>query len=104
MHQKTHVDLIRMLEKIPGVCKVYFSPPSGIHMKYPCVVLNYENDSDEYADNIPYIEARRYTATVIDEDPFSEIPFHLKKSIPYASMDRPFIADGLNHYVYTIIY
>lgn len=82
----------------------YFQPPADIEMSYPCFVYNYTNDQDTFADNIHYQESKRYTVTVIDEDPDSEIPNKLKKRLPYCTSDRNFVVDGLNHFVYTLFY
>lgn len=81
----------------------YFGPPSDNQMLYPCIRYNYTNDLDEFADNIHYKSSRRYTVTVIDEDPDSEIPNRLKE-IPYCTSDRNFAVDGLNHFVHTLYY
>lgn len=79
----------------------YFEPPDNIEIKYPCIVYKYVNDLDDYADNLHYNSARRYTVTVIDDDPDSKIPARLK-SIPYCSSDRNFTYDGLRHFVFTL--
>lgn len=81
----------------------YFEPPSGTQIYYPCIVYNYTNDDDDFADNIHYRESKRYTITIIDEDPDSKIPNRLKK-LPYCSSDRNFSNDGLSHFVYTLFY
>ena len=47
-------------------------------MNYPCIVYNTNNDTD-FADNIHYRESKRYTVTIIDDDPDSRIPNRLKK-------------------------
>lgn len=88
---------------LDGEDHCYFEPPSDIEMKYPCIVYNYVNDLDEYADNIHYKSSRRYTITVIDEDPDSEIPSRLK-NLSYCMSDRNFASDGLSHFVYTLYY
>lgn len=82
----------------------YFQPPDGMYMSYPCFTYNYANDLDDFADNIHYRKSRRYTITVIDEDPDSKIPDKLIERFPYCSSDRNFAVDGLNHFVYTLYY
>lgn len=81
----------------------YFEPPADIEMKYPCIKYNYTNDLDDFADNIHYRSFRRYTVTIIDDDPDSKIPERFKK-LPYCSSDRNFASDGLSHFVYTLYY
>lgn len=81
----------------------YFEPPADIDMKYPCIVYNYTNDSDIFADNIHYQSSKRYTVTIIDDDPDSKIPNRMKE-LPYCTSDRNFASDGLNHFVFTLYY
>lgn len=81
----------------------YFQPPADFQMSYPCIVYNYVNDDDDFADNIHYRSSKRYTITIIDEDPDSKIPNRLK-DLPYCTSDRNFSIDGLNHFVYTLFY
>lgn len=81
----------------------YFQPPADLEMKYPCIRYNYTNDDDDFADNIHYRHSKRYTVTVIDEDPDSKIPDRLR-TLPYCTSDRNFAVDGLNHFVYTLYF
>lgn len=82
----------------------YFEPPADIQMKYPCIVYNHTNDQDDFADNIHYICSKRYTVTIVDEDPDSKIPNRLKNSLSYCTSDRNFASDGLSHFVFTLFY
>lgn len=82
----------------------YFQPPGNPEMKYPCIRYNYTNDLDVFADNIHYMSSKRYTVTIIDENPDSEIPNRLKNTFPYCTSDRNYAVDGLNHFVYTLYY
>lgn len=81
----------------------YFQPPGDPGMKYPCIKYNYTNEVVNFADNVHYKSSKRYTVTIIDEDPDSKIPSRLMK-LPYCTSDRNFCVDGLNHFVYTLYY
>lgn len=81
----------------------YFEPPADIQLQYPCIVYHHTNDRDDFADDKHYRKSKRYTVTIIDEDPDSEIPDRLKE-LPYCSSDRNFSVDGLSHFVYTLFY
>lgn len=81
----------------------YFQPPSDMQINYPCIIYNYTNDLDDFADNIHYRHSKRYTVTIIDEDPDSKIPSRMKE-IPYCTSDRNFAVNGLNHFVFTLYY
>lgn len=81
----------------------YFEPPTNTSMKYPCIVYNCTNDLDIFADNLHYLKNKRYSVTIIDDDPDSKIPNRLKE-LPYCTSDRNFDVDGLSHFVYTLFY
>lgn len=82
----------------------YFQPPADIQMYYPCIVYNHTNDLDDFADNLHYRHSKRYTITIIDEDPDTNIPEKLVQSFLYCTSDRNFDADGLHHSVFTLHY
>lgn len=82
---------------------VYFQPPNGLQMKYPCIVYQRDSADTTYADNRPYHIDKRYTITVIDRDPDSAIPDKVA-SLPLCTFDRFFPADNLNHDVYTLYF
>lgn len=81
----------------------YFSPPSTKRMKYPCIVYELSGIRSDFADNLSYRSAKRYTVTVIDENPDSEIPNQIL-NLPHCVFDRAFPSDGLNHFVFTLYY
>lgn len=90
-------------QSLNGEEHCYFEPPANISIKYPCIIYNYTNDLDDFADNIHYNSSKRYTITIIDSDPDSKIPSKLK-ALPYCTSDRNFSIDGLCHFVYTLFY
>lgn len=103
MVRRTRLELQAILETIPGVAKVYYSPPASVFMEYPCIRYELAGMTVRRADNIPYFGAKRYSVTLIDEDPDTEIPSHML-NIPFCSFDRAYVADGLMHFVYTLYF
>lgn len=89
---------------ILGNRNCYFVPPADAQIQYPCIIYEYVNDIDIFADNCHYVNARRYTVTIIDEDPDSKIPKRLIDNLPYCVSDRNFATEGLSHFVYTLYY
>jgi hypothetical protein len=81
----------------------YFQPPSNIQMQYPCIRYERSNSWTTHADNRQYAHKKQYQVTVIDRDPDSELPDRVE-ALPYCSFDRSYVADGLNHYVYTLFF
>lgn len=89
---------------LKSICDhVYFQPPASIHLEYPCIIYQRRNIDQQYADNIPYTQTKRYDVTVISKNPDDEIVDEVSK-IPSAVYDRFFTSDNLNHDVFNIYY
>lgn len=97
----TRLELHEELCNILGSRNVYFQPPASITLHYPCIVYSVNNVDNRQADNEIYNQNLQYMITVIDEDPDSEV-FHRMKRYRRARFVRPYVADNLNHYVFTI--
>lgn len=95
--------LDELLVDVLGSENVYFSPPSGAEMHYPCITYDLSGDKPTYADNIKYLNAKRYVVSVIDEDPDSKIADDILE-LPYCSFDRKFEVDNLNHFVFDLYF
>lgn len=95
------LELHEMLSNICSNCE--FEPPTGMQLEYPCIVYNRVNNLTEHANNTPYKIETRYTVTVIDPDPDSEIVPKMEL-LPKCTYDTHFENDGLVHDVFTIYY
>ena len=82
---------------------VYFQPPTGTEMQYPCIVYKIDADAAKFADNHPYSHCTGYLVTVIDSNPDSELPGKIA-DFPMSSFVTKFTSDDLNHTVYKIYY
>lgn len=82
---------------------VYFQPPINVELKYPCIIYKRDNADTKFSDDKPYDVRIRYMITVIDPDPDSDIPKKVS-SLPMSSYNRFYIADNLNHDVYTVFF
>jgi len=89
------------LLKTLGTNHVYFQPPSGFQMIYPCITYQVSNADTRFADNIPYRYKKRWQITVMDKDPDSSIPGKVA-SLPQCTFDRHFATNGLNHDVFVM--
>lgn len=86
------------------VCpNVYFAPPTGKQLEYPCIVYSRSYAKANFADNAPYILDTRYMLQVFDLDPDSEI-VHKVEQLPKCTYDRNFVSDNVNCDVFTIYY
>jgi hypothetical protein len=97
------LELQALLEALVGSRNVYFQPGTDIEMEYPCVVYTRSNIFARWANNFPYFRKDRYMLTVIDRDPDSVIVDKVA-GLPLCSYDRSFVADQLNHTVFTIYF
>lgn len=91
-----------------GSNSVYFQPPENIKMTYPAIVYELAGDRTDYADNLQYRQQRKYTVTIIDKNPDSDIFERFKNPfanpLDYCIFDRPFRSANLNHFVFTVYY
>lgn len=83
------------------VNNVYFQPPSGVTLVYPCIVYSMEYISSMKADNRGYIKHPTYKLTYIDTRPDSNIPEKIC-DMPNCRMSNTYTADGLYHYPFNI--
>lgn len=100
---KPRDDLQKLLAGLLGSGNVYFQPPESLKLRYPCILYERSGIRASSANNRQYMTHNRYTVTVIDEDPDSEIPGRVLR-LPYCSFDRHFTADNLNHDVFTLYF
>jgi hypothetical protein len=97
------LDLQTLLEELLGSEFVYFQPPPGFMMSYPCIVYNRSNIRTRFADDIPFIHMKQYTITAIYQDPDSDLPDKIA-NLPRCVFDRNFRSDNLNHDVFNILF
>lgn len=79
---------------------VYFQPPVDIEIQYPCIVYQLDGMPSDHANNGRYRFAMRFTVTLIDWEPDSDL-FEKVADLPYTAFDRFYAADDLNHFVFT---
>jgi len=99
----TRLELQTLLESIITSDNVYFQPPPGHLMSYPCIVYNRSKIRTIPADNAAYIKMKQYTVTVIDANPDSVIPDKII-ALPQCVFDRHFVSDNLNHDVFNLLF
>ena len=99
------LQLHEVLVGLLGSRNVYFQPPSTFKMNYPCVVYSFgeTNFKTNFANGILYNFRKVYKVTVIDSNSDTQIP-DLLLNLPYCRWERYFLADNLNHYVFTLHY
>lgn len=93
--------LIETFKEVLGNNNVYFQPPASVKMKYPAIVFSRKRIDNRHANNGVYLQSFGYEATVIDYEPDSEYVIKMSQ-LPNCKHDRPYVADGLYHDVFTI--
>lgn len=99
----SRLKLQTLFENILGSQNVYFQPPSSVEMKYPAIVYGLEDIENSFADDGVYLSKRKYSVTVIDEDPDSLIVGKVAM-LPTCRYNRHFESDNLNHDVFILHY
>ena len=97
------VDLHHKLEDLLGNRNVYYQPPTGLKLQYPCIIYNMSTAKDIHANDKIYRRLYRYTLTYISKNPDDPMR-DLIDDMQYCSFDRMFVSDNLYHFVYTIYY
>lgn len=80
---------------------VYFQPPTGTKISYPCIVYELERTNVRYADNAPYALHDEYSVKYITRDPDDPVRLELVY-LPLCSSERMYINDNLYHYPYRL--
>jgi len=96
-------DLQDILESLLESDKVYFQPPTGFKISYPCIIYGLNDITTEFADDKIYKHRVGYTVTHIDQNPDSLIPGKLL-TLPMCKFDRHYKADNLYHTSFVIYY
>ena len=81
--------------------KVYFQPPTGKNLVYPCIVYDLAKTNVKYADNAPYALYDLYSITYITRDP-DDLTRNQIIKMEMCSSDRIFASDNLYHYVFSL--
>ncbi len=85
-----------------GICKnVYYQPPTGKQLKYPCIVYQLEKPSVKFANNKMYNLKKIYDITVISKLPDPTEYTSVMQLLQNVSFENSFISDNLYHYKLT---
>lgn len=89
---------------ILGSRNVYFNPPESVRMQYDAIRYNLSGKDLKHANNKVYRITNKYEGVVITRDPDTTIPDELLSHFEMCSFGRPYVADNLNHYPFTLYY
>lgn len=97
----SRLELQTLLEELLGSRNVYFQPPESVKMKSPAIVYGLEDIENTFANDGVYLSQRKYSLTVIDEDPDSLIVGKVA-ALPTCQFNRHFESENLNHDVFIL--
>lgn len=100
----SRVTLHNELCRILGSRNVYFQAPESVKMEYDAIRYELGGKDLKRADNKIYKSINRYEGVIITRDPDTTIPDKLLANFEMCSFGRPYTADNLNHYPFTLYY
>lgn len=111
----SRLELQEELKTFLGSNNVYFEPPEGYKMSFPCIVYNFSGGDVLRANDTIHRFIKRYTVTYITSDvdegeawrssaKEGGLVENFLRSFPMSSFDRPFKSDNLMHFVFTLYY
>lgn len=80
---------------------IYLNPPPSVRMRYPAIKYSLSNIDSKFANDGVYKIAPSYEVILIDRDVDTKYLEPIL-AIPHCRFNRFYIADGLNHWVFTI--
>lgn len=85
--------------------KVYFQPPSNVHLEYPCWVIDRNVAFQPKADNKTYLFQEGYKCTYMNRDePDPDVLRIIPNRYPYCTYQTHYVADNIHHDVFLIYY
>ena len=92
----------RLSEILHTFCdNVYFQPPTGRQIKYPCIIYDLEKPDVIFADNAPYAIYDQYSIKYITRDPDDDVRNQIIR-LELCSADRPYVSENLYHYPFRL--
>lgn len=89
---------------ILGSKSVYFNPPQSVLMSYDAIRYELAGKDIRRANNGVYIITNQYDGVVISENPECEVPDAILRHFSMCSFGKPYIADNLYHFPFTLYY
>ena len=90
--------------EILGTRNVYFNPPASLMMNYDAIRYKLTGKDIKRANDGVYQITNQYDGVVISEDPDCEVPDTVLRHFKMCSFGRPYVADNLYHFPFTLYY
>lgn len=99
---KTRIDLHDELLSFSE--NVYYQPPAGYKMKYPCIIYRKTRRSRQYADDGIYLKRQEYNLMVIDYNTDSDTSEDIEDHFQYCTIEQYYTTDNLHHTTLKLYY
>lgn len=96
---KPRTKLSEVLHRICG--KVYYQPPTGTEICYPCIIYELDRPDVKFADNTSYVVYDQYSIKYITRDPDDNTRYQFMM-IEHCSSESPYISENLYHYPFRL--
>lgn len=98
------LELQAIFEEILDSRNVYFQAPSTVRMQYDAIRYELADKDIKRANNKAYQVTNKYEGVVITRDPETTIPDALLSHFEMCSLGKPYVADNLNHFPFTLYF
>ena len=96
--------LREILQEETGQVNLYFQPPEGFKLTYPCIIYKKDTGDHMFADNSVYQFTQAYQLTYIDKNPDNTVVERILKEFKWAKYGRSYQAENINHDVIILYY
>lgn len=100
----SRLELHKELCAVLGSKNVYFQPPESVKMQYDAIRYELSGKEITRANDAIYNMTNQYSGVLITRNPDTTIPDNLLKHFKMCSFGRPYTADNLNHYPFTLYF
>ena len=87
-----------------GTRNVYFQPPESVKMSYDAIRYALGGKELVHANNKAYRATNKYEGVIITRNPDTNIPDMFLTHFEMCSFGKPYTADNLNHYPFTLYF
>lgn len=83
---------------------VYFQPPNGAKITYPCIIYNIGGGDSMYADNNNYHFTYQWEIKYLDTKPINDVVKKIMDEFQMVRFNRRYVNDHINHDVIILYY
>ena len=97
---KLHEEFCKILDNK----NVYYQSPASVKMRYDAIRYDLAGKDLRHANDKVYLNTNQYDGVLITLDPDSELPDKLLSHFEMISFGKPYPADNLYHFPFTLYY